>query len=124
MASVAERLGAGPDARLLILNCADLGFCHASSTGVYAALRSGLATSASLLVPAPWAREAAARFRGDDVGVRLTLNAEHDLYRWGPITLAGTVKDRSAKRTPSSAAKRRTGKPTVGSTATEASPVP
>jgi predicted glycoside hydrolase/deacetylase ChbG (UPF0249 family) len=72
MASVAERLGAGPDARLLILNCADLGFCHASSTGVYAALRSGLATSASLLVPAPWAREAAARFRGDDVGVPIT----------------------------------------------------
>lgn len=90
---MAERLGAGPDARLLILNCADLGFCHASSTGVYAALRSGLATSASLLVPAPWAREAAARFRGDDVGVRLTLNAEHDRYRWGPITQAPSLLD-------------------------------
>ena len=93
MATVAERLGADPDARLLILNCADLGFCHAASTGVYQALRDGLATSASLLVPAPWAREAASRFRGDDVGVQLTLNAEHDLYRWGPITQAPSLLD-------------------------------
>jgi predicted glycoside hydrolase/deacetylase ChbG (UPF0249 family) len=93
MASVAERLGAAPDARLLILNCAELGFCHAASTGVYGALRDGLATSASLLVPAPWAREAASRFRGDDVGVCLTLNAEHDLYRWGPLTQAPSLLD-------------------------------
>ena len=93
MASVAERLGAAPDARLLIINCADLGFCHASTTGVYDALRNGLATSASLVVPAPWSREAASRFRGDDVGVRLTLNAEHDLYRWGPITQAPSLLD-------------------------------
>jgi predicted glycoside hydrolase/deacetylase ChbG (UPF0249 family) len=93
MASVAERLGADPDARLLILNCADLGFCHAASTGVYDALREGLATSASLLVPAPWAREAASRFRGDDVGVCLTLNAEHDHYRWGPLTQAPSLLD-------------------------------
>src|SRR5665213_1665435 len=40
-----------------------------------------------------WAREAASRFRGDDVGVRLTLNAEHDLYRWGPITQAPSLLD-------------------------------
>jgi predicted glycoside hydrolase/deacetylase ChbG (UPF0249 family) len=93
MSSVAERLGATPEARFLILNCADLGLCHAATTGVYDALREGLATSASLLVPAPWAREAASRFRGDDVGVRLTLNAEHDLYRWGPITQAPSLLD-------------------------------
>ncbi len=93
MSSVAERLGAAPDDRLLILNCADLGLCHAATTGVYDALRDGLATSASLMVPAPWAREAASRFRGDDVGVRLTLNAEHDLYRWGPITQAPSLLD-------------------------------
>ncbi len=32
-------------------------------------------------------------FRGDDVGVRLTLNAEHDLYRWAPITQAPSLLD-------------------------------
>ena len=93
MPTVAERLGHPPDAKLLILNCADLGFCHASSEGVYDSLREGIGTSASLIVPAPWAREAASRFRGEDIGVRLTLNAEHDLYRWGPITNAPSLLD-------------------------------
>ena len=45
------------------------------------------------MVPCPWAREAAARYRGEDVGVHLTLNAEHDLYRWGPITHAPSLLD-------------------------------
>jgi len=60
--------------------------CHSANEGVYDALRLGLATSASLMVPCPWAREAAARYRGEDVGVHLTLTAEWELYRWGPIT--------------------------------------
>ena len=93
MPTVAERLDYPPDAKLLILNCADLGFCHAATVGVYGALREGIGTSASLIVPAPWARESASRFRGDDVGVQLTLNAEHDLYRWGPITQAPSLLD-------------------------------
>ena len=45
------------------------------------------------MVPCPWAREAAARYRGEDVGVHLTLNAEYDLYRWGPITHAPSLLD-------------------------------
>ena len=93
MTSLAARLGYGPDARLLIVNCDDLGSCHAANVGVYEALRTGMATSASLMVPGPWAREAAARYRGEDVGVHLTLNAEHDLYRWGPITHAPSLLD-------------------------------
>jgi chitin disaccharide deacetylase len=93
MPTVAERLGYGPDTKLLILNCADLGFCHASTVGVYSALRDGIGTSGSLIVPAPWARASASMFRGDDVGVRLTLNAEHDLYRWAPITQAPSLLD-------------------------------
>jgi predicted glycoside hydrolase/deacetylase ChbG (UPF0249 family) len=93
MSTVAERLEFAPDAKLLILNCADLGLCHAATVGVYGALRDGIGTCASLIVPAPWARESASRFRGDDVGVQLTLNAEHDLYRWAPITQAPSLLD-------------------------------
>jgi predicted glycoside hydrolase/deacetylase ChbG (UPF0249 family) len=93
MATLAERLGYPADARLLIVNCDDLGKCHAANVGVYMALREGVATSASLMVPCPWGREAAARYRGEDVGVHLTLNAEHDLYRWGPITHAPSLLD-------------------------------
>jgi hypothetical protein len=91
--ALAERLGYPPDARLLIVNCDDLGSSYSANTGVYQALRSGLATSATLMVPCPWAREAAARYRGEDVGVHLTLNAEYDLYRWGPITHAPSLLD-------------------------------
>ena len=93
MASVAERLGYAPDAKLLIVNCDELGVAHATNVGVYEALREGLGTSASLTVPCPWAREAAARYRGEDVGVHLALNAEWELYRWGPITQAPSLLD-------------------------------
>ncbi len=93
MATLAERLGHGPDARVLIVNCDDLGSAHAANVAIYEALREGIATSASLMVPCPWAREASARYRGEDVGVHLTLNAEWDLYRWGPLTHAPSLLD-------------------------------
>jgi predicted glycoside hydrolase/deacetylase ChbG (UPF0249 family) len=93
MSSLVERLGYADDAKLLILTCDDLGLCDSSNAGVYQALRQGLATSASLMVPCPWARGAVTRYRGDDVGVHLTVNAEFDLYRWGPITHAPSLLD-------------------------------
>ena len=89
--TLAERLGYSADDRLLIVNSDDLGMCHSANEGVYDSLRNGMATSASLMVPAPWAREASARYRGEDVGVHLTLNAEWELYRWGPITVAPSL---------------------------------
>jgi chitin disaccharide deacetylase len=93
VATLAERLGYAPDDRLLIINCDDLGSSHSANVGIYEALRTGLATSATLMVPCPWSREAASRHRGEDVGVHLTLNAEWDLYRWGPITHAPSLLD-------------------------------
>ena len=93
MVTLAERLGYGADDRLLIVNCDDLGSTHAANIGVYESLREGIATSATLMVPCPWARDAAARHRGEDVGVHLTLNAELDHYRWGPITHAPSLLD-------------------------------
>ena len=93
MPSLAERLGYAPDARVLIVNCDDLGSTRAANVGVYDALRNGLATSASLMVPCPWARDAAAMYRGEDVGVHLTLNAEWETYRWGPITHSSSLLD-------------------------------
>ena len=91
--SAAERLGYPPEAKLLLVNCADLGSSHAANVGVYEALRDGMATAASLMVPGPWAREAAARYMGEDVGVHLTLNAEWEVYRWGPVTHAPSLLD-------------------------------
>ena len=91
--SLARRLGHDDDARLVILNADDLGLCQAANTGIYEALRAGLVTSATLMVPCPWAREAASGYRGEDIGVHLTLNAEYDRFRWGPITRAPSLLD-------------------------------
>lgn len=93
MTELAEKLGFGSEDRVLIVNVDDLGLSYAANVAVYESLRTGIATSASLMVPCPWAREAASRFRGEDVGVHLTLNAEFDLYRWGPITHAPSLLD-------------------------------
>lgn len=93
MINAAERLGFDADTPLVIVTADGLGFSYASNAGVRRALDHGAATSAGLMVPAPWARAAAAAHRGQDVGVSLTLNAEHDLYRWGPITHAPSLLD-------------------------------
>ena len=93
MPTLAERLGYGPDDTLLIVTCDDLGFTSSANVAVYAGLRDGLATSAALMVPCPWARDAAARYRGEDVGINLTLNAELETYRWRPITNAPSLLD-------------------------------
>ena len=92
MTSLAERIGYRDDAKLVIISCDDLGACHAANLGVYGALRDGLATSASIMVPAPWARDAAMRYLPtDDIGVHLTLNCEYEAYRFGPITHAPSL---------------------------------
>ena len=93
MTSLAEALGYPPDASLVIHTCDELGVTFASNAGVYSAIREGMAKVAGLVVPGPWAREAAARYRGEDVGVHLTLNAEYDLFRWGPITHCPSLLD-------------------------------
>ncbi len=91
--SLAERLGHSPDTKLVILSCDDLGASHASNMGVLQAMRDGAATCASLMVPAPWACHAAGNVGADDdIGVHLTLNAEHSCYRWGPITHAPSLQ--------------------------------
>jgi chitin disaccharide deacetylase len=91
--TLAERLGFAPDTRLVIINCDDLGSSRSANVAVYDALRNGVATSATLMVPCPWARDAAAMYRGEDVGVHLTLNAEWETYRWGPITHSPSLLD-------------------------------
>ncbi len=93
MTALAERLGAAPTDRLLIVSADSLGSCHAANAAVFTALRTGVASTATLAVPCPWARHAAAAYRGEDVGVHLTLNAQLELFRWGPITHAPSLLD-------------------------------
>ena len=91
--ALSERLGFRVSDRVVILSGDLLGSCHAANIGVYEAMRMGMVTSSSLMVPCPWARHAAAAYRGESVGVHLTLNSELDEYRWGPITHAPSLWD-------------------------------
>jgi predicted glycoside hydrolase/deacetylase ChbG (UPF0249 family) len=91
--TLAEQLGYAADAKLVIVNCDDLGSSRSANVAIYEALRDGLATSSTLMVPCPWARDAAAMYRGEDVGVHLTLNSEWETYRWGPITHSPSLLD-------------------------------
>lgn len=97
MSTLAERLGYGAEDRVLILNCDDLGFCHSANLGVYEALRRGLGTCASLMVPCPWAPEAATEYAGEDIGVHLTLTSEWASYRWGPVTDSTSLVDSTGR---------------------------
>ena len=92
--SLAERLGYFPSDRLLIVNCDDFGSSHAANVAIENAIGSGLATSATLMVPCPWAREAATHSKALDVGVHLTLTAEYPGYRWRSLTNARSLHDR------------------------------
>jgi chitin disaccharide deacetylase len=92
-ASLAERLGYGADERLLIVNCDDLGSSHAANQAIEQSMRQGFATSATLMVPCPWAFAAARALADLDIGVHLTLTAEYAGYRWRSLTGAASLHD-------------------------------
>jgi hypothetical protein len=93
-ATLAERLGFGAEERIAIVHCDDIGMCRAANEGAFEALLAGPASCGSLMVPCP-AFDEAARFArahpGLDLGVHLTLNAEWERLRWGPVAEPAAV---------------------------------
>lgn len=89
--TLGEELGYPADAKLLIVNCDDFGSSTGANTAILEALRSGPATSASLMVPCHSAEAAARSCDAHDVGVHLTLNCEVAEGRWGPLTGAPSL---------------------------------
>jgi predicted glycoside hydrolase/deacetylase ChbG (UPF0249 family) len=92
--SLAERLGFGPEDRVAIVHSDDIGMCHAANQGAFEALRNGPVTCGSLMVPCPGFEEAAEWARAEpehDLGVHLTLTAEWESLRWGPVAGADVV---------------------------------
>lgn len=90
--SLASELGYGEQEKLLIINADDFGSCHSVNIGIQQLLTDGIVSSATLMMPCGWAREAAlwsARHSPFDVGVHLTFTSEWDLYRWGPVNRHG-----------------------------------
>ncbi|MCG8588536.1 MAG: polysaccharide deacetylase family protein [Proteobacteria bacterium] len=94
MGELLQRLGFGDDARVAILHVDDLGMHEAANRGGFEVLERGVATCGSLMVPCPAFAAAAAHARAHpelDLGVHLTLNAEWEGYRWGPVAGADAV---------------------------------
>lgn len=72
----------------LLLRCDDIGMCHAVNQAAERAIASGLPLSMSVMFACPWYVEAVELLRRHpevSVGVHLTLNAEWQHYRWGPV---------------------------------------
>src|SRR5256884_607017 len=83
------RLGYPADSKLLIINADDLAMSHSENDASLTAFDNKLITSATVMVPCPWFGEVAvyARAHPDaDLGLHLTLTAEWQTFRWGPVT--------------------------------------
>lgn len=84
-----ELLGFPPDARLLIVNCDDFGMYPAINAAVIESIEEGIASSCSLMVPCPGARQAMellGRRPQIPFGIHLTLVCEMPGIPWGPMT--------------------------------------
>ena len=83
-----KKMGYTEDDRVLITHVDDMGFCHAANVASLACLQ-GSASCASIIVNAPWFREAVAmceKYGPLDIGVHLTLTSEYGHYRWPPMS--------------------------------------
>lgn len=86
--SLNEKLGYGSDERLLIVNADDFGMCHAANEAIELLLSEGAISSATVMMPCAWAKEAvdwSVQHPAMDVGVHLTFTSEWQRYKWGPV---------------------------------------
>ncbi|ARF81213.1 polysaccharide deacetylase family protein [Kitasatospora aureofaciens] len=87
-------LGHPPDARLLLLNCDDLGLDESVNLAVIESVQQGIAASCSLMTPchaAPHALRLLRRHPEIPFGIHLTLVCETPHLRWGPLTALDRV---------------------------------
>ncbi len=92
--SLTRALGEPDDARLVVIAVNGIGTTTPRPSA--ATTRSGVASppaAGCTSRPGRGARECRSPLRGEDLGVALTLIAEHDRFRWGPLTPSGSLVD-------------------------------
>lgn len=84
-----KRLGFSATDRVVIIHTDDIGMCQASVAAFSGLFSFGLITSGAVMMPCPWALEAAEFQRAHpqaDLGIHVTLTSEWKTYRWGPLS--------------------------------------
>jgi len=84
-----KKLGFSETDKVVIIHTDDIGMCHASVQAFKDLWEFGTITSGAVMVPCPWFPATAQMCRENpemDMGVHATLNAEWDIYRWGPVS--------------------------------------
>ena len=79
--------------KYVIINADDFGMCHSANLAVFDLFQKGAITSATIMTPCSWAKEAgkwAAAHPEYAIGVHLTFTCEWQNYRWSPIAHSNT----------------------------------
>src|SRR5687767_1828116 len=86
--SYAQRLGWGPNDRVVIMHIDDVGMSHSSNLGAIKTMTEGVGTSCSIMMPCSWVSEYyhyLLSHPDTDAGLHLTMTSEWKEYRWGPV---------------------------------------
>ena len=84
----AERLGFPKGTKALIIHNDDAGMSYDSNIGTIRAIEEGVCNSFSVMMPCPWVPGMVKWIKENpnhDGGLHLTMTAEWDDYRWGPL---------------------------------------
>ncbi len=85
--TLAEKLGYSKEDKLLIIHGDDVGVSHSQNKATFAALKYGLVTSTSMMIPSGWSGEVgvlAKQIPNADIGIHITLTNEWENFNWPP----------------------------------------
>ncbi len=85
----AEKLGWGPEDRVVMFHDDDPGMAYSVNLGSIESLEDGVVTSVSIMMPCAWVDDFVEYLEDNpDVcaGLHLTLTSEFNRHRWGPLS--------------------------------------